>query len=119
MMPAMLTDDRLSLLTDAQLKDVQSLDAMRLISSLHATATGDGVRKLSDGFDLTRAVAHFKTRWPRSVNLDLFAKRIDWLQKAATNPGTTLEPAWAAPLAAVRLRAVRLPTAAQSGSGAT
>jgi capsid protein len=95
-------DDRSSLLPDAHVREIKSLDAMRLIASL-AAITERSPRSLSDSFECGLALDDFQTRWPGSLHRDLVARRKEWLQhKAASNPGTTLEPAWAAPLAAVR-----------------
>jgi hypothetical protein len=101
MMPTMMMTDRLSLLTDAQLRDIKTLDRVRLIGSL-GDVTERAPRSLSNGLDLSLAFAQYEARWSGSVQGDQVTRRKDWLQKAASNPGVTTEPSWAAPLAAVR-----------------
>ncbi len=101
-MIAPMTTDRLSLLTDTQLRETKSLAAMHLVGSL-AAITEHGTRSLADTFELGLAFDDFQTRWPGDLHRDLVARRKDWLRhKAVSNPGVTTEPSWAAPLAAVR-----------------
>ncbi len=102
MMATMLDSDRLSILTDLQLKEMAVRDFLRFVSSMSTTATSGGTRSLSNAIDLRRAFDDFKPRNPRSLSLDRLDRSMEVLAKAAVNFGTTLEPAWAAALAAVR-----------------
>lgn len=96
-------DDRLSTFSDGQLTDIRSKDFMRLISAL-AFDDGGRSRSLSNQIDLSRAVEHYSQRWPHSLSAGTLTKNFDRMlaTKSAVNPGSTLEPSWAAPLAVVR-----------------
>ena len=79
------------LFTADKLLEAKANDYVRYIGALVETTRLDGGGIMAPH----RAVKGFLEKWPRSLHLDLFTK-------AATNPGTTLEPAWGAPLAALR-----------------
>jgi hypothetical protein len=87
--------------TQSQLTRSRANDFVRFIACLHATRS-EGPFATTDAFAVRRAAQDFLLRWPRSVNADIVAKALDLNLKAATNPGTTLEPAFAAPLSAVK-----------------
>ena len=79
------------LFTADKLLEAKANDYVRYIGALVETTRLDGGGIMAPH----RAVKGFLEKWPRSLHLDLFTK-------AATNPGATLEPAWGAPLAALR-----------------
>jgi hypothetical protein len=94
--------DSLPDFTASQLTNIRSLDFVRLVAGL-AHDDGGVTRSLSSEVDLRRAFDYYAARWPRSISADLITKGLDrLLTKASVNPGTTAEPSWAAPLAAIR-----------------
>jgi hypothetical protein len=115
MMPQVhaLDSSDLPTLTADSLTNARSLDFVRLVACLadmsNQHASGFGTKSLSDEFCLIQASEEFVARWPRSLNAALVTKATQYdlvhkayMQKAAVNPGTTLEPSWASPLALVR-----------------
>jgi hypothetical protein len=79
---------RLSTLTEHQLRILRANEYCKWISCLHESNDSPG-----------GASELYALRYPRSLHLDLITKAVPaLLGKAAVNPGTTLEPGWAAPL---------------------
>lgn len=101
----MHTDTFTSAFTDSQLTQAKANDFVRLVSCLvgvNSVYGGSSARSLSNEIDLQRAFELHLSHYPRSVNAHYMQKGLDLMTKAASNPGTTLEPSWAAPLAALR-----------------
>jgi hypothetical protein len=90
--------------THLQLRESRANDFVKMVSCLmHGITHGNGQpQRLSDEMDLRRAAERHQQLWPRSINADLITKIGDWRHKTAVNPGTTLEPSWAAPLAPIK-----------------
>jgi hypothetical protein len=94
----------LSEFTVDQLTNARSLAFVQLVGLLAERARqAGGVERLSDDTRVALIAKAFTDRYPRSLHSDLMEKAISgqWT-KAAVNAGTTLEPAWAAPLAVFR-----------------
>src|SRR6266850_1812231 len=97
----METMERLSTFTAQQLTEWRANDFIRLLSCASQRAKEHGAVHLGDDFQLAMCAERFLERYPRSLNGDVVRKAFDYQTKAAVNPGTTLEPTWGAPLAAV------------------
>ncbi|HEY1308462.1 MAG TPA: phage major capsid protein [Vicinamibacterales bacterium] len=81
----------LSTYTDAQLSDLKSLDFTRWVSCLCVCQSP---------YD---AADRFVSRWPASLHVAQVRKHAhELISKSAVNPGTVADPAWAAPLAAIK-----------------
>lgn len=81
----MTTTDTLSQYTADTLRQIRADEVMRTIRLANAL----GVKNMSTAID------KYLVYHPRSLSREIF-------EKAAVNPGTTLEPAWAAPLATIQ-----------------
>lgn len=96
-MATMETMERLSTLTDAQYRIMQANEYCRWLVALRAA----GGSALSAKHFILDGTLPFSTLRTRFLEID---KRVsDWHRtKAVSNPGTTTEPAWAAPIAVVQ-----------------
>lgn len=89
--------------TPQQLREWQANDFIKLLSCASRRSKDEShAVHLGNELELGRCAEMFLERYPRSLHSDLMRKALDWQVKAAVNPGTTTEPSWAAPLAAVR-----------------
>jgi hypothetical protein len=104
-MVRMETMERLSTFTADQVRDWRANDFVRFVSSLAEAGKQRGAKAvtLSDELDRIHAAEHFLSHYgPQNPNRSFVERAATFQTKAATNPGTTLEPAWGAPLAPIR-----------------
>jgi hypothetical protein len=101
----MNTYEDLPTFTQSQLQESRANDFVRLVACLWDNAAKsfhNAPQILSNEFDRMHAAEAFTRRWPRSLNADIITKSMKLYQKADVNPGSTLEPSWASPLAVIR-----------------
>lgn len=98
----MYTED-LTQFTASQLTNARSLDFARIVGCLADNLRfREGPQRLSDDNDRFHAFERFLAVHPRSLDRDLIEKGLVWRTKAVVNPGTTVEPSWAAPIAPIQ-----------------
>ena len=83
-----MTTDTLTQFTTDQIAHARSLDYMRWLQTLYS-CNGSALAAVED----------FALRYPRSLSGDLVKQIPQLLTKAASTPGTSTEPGWAAPVA--------------------
>ena len=83
-----MTNGTLTQFTTDQITIERSRDYMRWLQTLYSC----------NGSELA-AVEDYALRYPRSLSGDLIKQIPQLLMKSASTPGTSIEPAWAAPLA--------------------
>ena len=97
-----MTTTDTDIFTVDQLTHARSLEFVRLLCCLKGDDGNPAPRSLSDEYDLMAASARVLAKWPNTLSADLFQRRLNWSQKSAINPGTTLDPSWAGALSSVR-----------------
>lgn len=102
-MPTVYGATDLPSFTASQLTEMNANAFIKLLSCASLRAKHEShIVHLGFEIQLAATAEIFLQRYPRTLHQEMMRKAMDLSTKAAVNPGTTTEPAWAAPLAAVR-----------------